>query len=668
MDSNKQLQKPKKTKNASPKQLGPYPKPLARDTHPAAIIQGARADPRSLTQTDVLQLQRTIGNRAVGQLMSEIGRIPSYPAQQEPVQRQGLEEEELLQGKFTGECIQCQTPEEEELMQGKFTGECIQCQAPEEEELMQGKFEAIQRQGLEEEEELLQGKFTSDCIQCQAPEEEELMQGKFASGLTGTLQAKEEAPPNRTGMPDHLKAGIETLSGTAMDDVKVHYNSAKPAHVQALAYTQGTDIHVGPGQDKHLPHEAWHVVQQKQGRVKPTMQAKGVAINDDAGLEREADVMGAKSLKTNSFPAKIVQKKYNKDTVAQLEPNGDGYSTEQQELLNLSDELQKNKSQITSVSESEVEEAISVLKQTVQSGDKSTISEVLKKIKSVAKNAETNESESGTVQLAPPWTYKKKRAVKGALIGTLFPVIGTLIGAIIGYKTGKKKDQINQLYTDGAIRAEVTAMMAIEPNAQTLHNQIQAEATQTATLIHQLYITDGATSAEITAMLAVQPNAQTIHNYMQTVVPGFTLGDILFASMAGGNVGSIYFTNGRIRLTHGNNPQVSVHVGITRHTISNPDYGQYRTWLINGRPGGGTKANYIRGLPSFALAVAGVGERLVEFWPGHQHISRGGPVAFNYGLTQTQLNIIGNAANTGSNATLRAWMGAIPALAAIPIN
>jgi hypothetical protein len=35
------------------------------------------------------------------------------------------------------------------------------------------------------------------------------------------------------------------------------------------------------------------VVQQKPGRVKPTLQMKGVAINDDAGLEREADAMGA---------------------------------------------------------------------------------------------------------------------------------------------------------------------------------------------------------------------------------------------------------------------------------------------------------------------------------------------------------------------------------------
>ncbi len=104
---------------------------------------------------------------------------------------------------------------------------------------------------------------------------------------------------NQTGMPDNLKAGVETLSGLPMNDVKVHYNSAKPAQLHAHAYTQGTEIHVAPGQEKHLAHEAWHVAQQKQGRVKPTVQVKGAEINDDAGLEKEADVMGAKALQEN---------------------------------------------------------------------------------------------------------------------------------------------------------------------------------------------------------------------------------------------------------------------------------------------------------------------------------------------------------------------------------
>ena len=119
------------------------------------------------------------------------------------------------------------------------------------------------------------------------------------SQLDAPLQKKatsESAPKaNNTGLPDALKSGIENLSGYSMDDVKVHRNSDQPAQLQAHAYAQGTNIHLGPGQEKHLPHEAWHVVQQKQGRVKPTMQMKGkVNVNDDAGLEKEADVMGVK--------------------------------------------------------------------------------------------------------------------------------------------------------------------------------------------------------------------------------------------------------------------------------------------------------------------------------------------------------------------------------------
>ncbi len=111
------------------------------------------------------------------------------------------------------------------------------------------------------------------------------------------LQAEPAAKPNNTGLPDNLKSGIESLSGISMDGVKVHYNSPQPAQLNALAYAQGTDIHVAPGQEQHLPHEAWHVVQQAQGRVQPTMQMKaGVPVNDDPGLEHEADVMGDKAL------------------------------------------------------------------------------------------------------------------------------------------------------------------------------------------------------------------------------------------------------------------------------------------------------------------------------------------------------------------------------------
>ncbi len=105
--------------------------------------------------------------------------------------------------------------------------------------------------------------------------------------------------PNNTGLPDQLKSGIENLSGHSMNDVKVHYNSSKPAQLNAHAYAQGTNIHLACGQEKHLPHEAWHVVQQKQGRVQPTTTIGGQKLNDNVGLEKEADVMGAESLKNN---------------------------------------------------------------------------------------------------------------------------------------------------------------------------------------------------------------------------------------------------------------------------------------------------------------------------------------------------------------------------------
>ena len=281
----------------------------------------------------VLFLQRTIGNQAVQRLMKSgalqtklaIGKPGDIYEQEadrvaeqvmrmpEPgVQRQvepEEEEEETLQAKpLAGQITplvqvqrQEEPEEEEETLQAKPLAEeitpLVQRQVEPEEEELQMKVDpaVIQRQEPEEEE-LLQGKMTEAIQKQPEPEEEELMQGKFASGLADTLQTKPEASQNNTGMPDHLKSGLENLSSMNLSSVRVHHNSSKPAQLNALAYTQGQDIHVGPGQEKHLPHEGWHAVQQMQGRVQPTKQSKGVSINDDAGLEREADVMGANAL------------------------------------------------------------------------------------------------------------------------------------------------------------------------------------------------------------------------------------------------------------------------------------------------------------------------------------------------------------------------------------
>jgi hypothetical protein len=118
------------------------------------------------------------------------------------------------------------------------------------------------------------------------------LQATEAAANTAVIQRKRS---NETGLPDSLKAGIETLSGMSMDHVKVVYNSDEPAKVNALAYAEGSEIHVAPGQEQHLPEEAWHLVQQMQGKVKPTTEVEGKPVNDDPALEKEAVEMGAKA-------------------------------------------------------------------------------------------------------------------------------------------------------------------------------------------------------------------------------------------------------------------------------------------------------------------------------------------------------------------------------------
>ncbi|AEY65566.1 DUF4474 domain-containing protein [Clostridium sp. BNL1100] len=111
---------------------------------------------------------------------------------------------------------------------------------------------------------------------------------------------KNQASSN-TGMPNNLRTGLEKLSGVDLSDLKVHKNSDKPQQIGALAYTQGSDIHIAPGQEKHLPHEGWHAVQQMQGKVRPTIQMKtDLLVSHDNELEKEADIMGSKAKKEGS--------------------------------------------------------------------------------------------------------------------------------------------------------------------------------------------------------------------------------------------------------------------------------------------------------------------------------------------------------------------------------
>jgi Domain of unknown function (DUF4157) len=124
--------------------------------------------------------------------------------------------------------------------------------------------------------------------------------GKTADGERAAarpqVRGRTGAGPGPVPLPDDLRFGVETLSGFALDNVRVHYDSAEPSRVGALAYAQGTTIHVAPGQERHLPHEAWHVVQQAQGRVAPlSTQPRAPWLNTESALEQEAETMGVRA-------------------------------------------------------------------------------------------------------------------------------------------------------------------------------------------------------------------------------------------------------------------------------------------------------------------------------------------------------------------------------------
>ncbi|MGB1206183.1 MAG: DUF4157 domain-containing protein [Chitinophagales bacterium] len=153
------------------------------------------------------------------------------------------------------------------------------------EEEAQMKVNPLQRQEAEEEMQMKENPL-------QRQEEEEEMQMK-----ENPLQKKST---NSNGLPAEVQAKMESGLGADFSNVNIHKDSKSATDVGALAYAQGNDVHFAPGQFKPntqagqelIGHELTHVVQQREGRVKPTTQAKGMPVNDDKGLEKEADDMG----------------------------------------------------------------------------------------------------------------------------------------------------------------------------------------------------------------------------------------------------------------------------------------------------------------------------------------------------------------------------------------
>ena len=307
-----------KTRTSSPQQHRPRNRvPDPEVQHPAAIIQRARVAPQSFTRADVMQLQHTIGNQAVGRLLAEIGQSKRQPTgirgAQYPIQPKltinppgDIYEQEadrvakqvvdqisqpvVIQG-------QSQPVQQKYQCEGE---ECVQTkpdmqrqEMPEEED--QGKMtETIQSQPEpEEEEELLQGTFT-ETVQRQEPEEEELMlkplvqrqaEGRMAATRYLEDPIKQARGSGQT-LADNTRASMEQAFGADFSGVRVHMGAQSnqlSRFIQARAFTTGQDIFFRQGEynpstragQELLSHELTHVVQQNRSAIQREPGEKG---------------------------------------------------------------------------------------------------------------------------------------------------------------------------------------------------------------------------------------------------------------------------------------------------------------------------------------------------------------------------------------------------------
>ncbi|MCB9233201.1 MAG: DUF4157 domain-containing protein [Bacteroidia bacterium] len=259
--------------------------------------------------------------------------------EEESLQMKGEEEEESLQmkGEEEEESLQMKSAEEEESVQkkeapapevpvvaavqkkGEEEEESLQMKSSEEEESVQKKDAGsltppefsveeggmpLQRKSSEDKESVQKKEaFGSNlgAAQLKGTEEEESVQKKESGNGESFSPAAESGGSGGLGP---VQQKMESAFNSDFSNVNVHENSQKASDIGALAYTQGNDVHFAPGQFKPdtqggqelIGHELTHVVQQRENRVTPTTQTKsGMPVNDDKGLEGEADHMGAKA-------------------------------------------------------------------------------------------------------------------------------------------------------------------------------------------------------------------------------------------------------------------------------------------------------------------------------------------------------------------------------------
>ena len=250
-----------------------------------------KSKPAQASAADPMNIQRMIGNRAVGSMLNvqtkltvgaagdayeqeadQMGKsVADHIAANDSIQRSEGEEteEEDLQMKPSGESIQRSEGEETE-------GEDLQ---------MKPSSESIQRsEGEETEGEDLQMKPSSESIQRsegEETEEEDLQMkrsdgGSFEAG--SSVESKIQAQQGGgSKMDERIQAKMESAFNADFSDVRIHNNADSSALNRSLgaeAFATGNDIFFREGRynpdsrdgQELLGHELTHVIQQRGGK------------------------------------------------------------------------------------------------------------------------------------------------------------------------------------------------------------------------------------------------------------------------------------------------------------------------------------------------------------------------------------------------------------------
>lgn len=238
------------------------------DGHPPP--QGSReaASPAGapLTQEDILRLQRTIGNRAVGRLVQ--ARLKVGPPGDEHEREADRVAEQVTRTPVDGGAVQRRSPEEAIQRQSL---EEEQRKRPEEGGAVQPKRAsappAVRRQATNPEEEERKKR---------AEEGAEIQAKGEAGGATEPSPEVEAQIGGLSGgqqLPEGLRLDFESRLGQDLSRVRVHTGAQAASSAEAInarAYTSGTDVVFGAGEyapetregQKLLAHELTHVVQQ----------------------------------------------------------------------------------------------------------------------------------------------------------------------------------------------------------------------------------------------------------------------------------------------------------------------------------------------------------------------------------------------------------------------